>query len=217
MQGRACSRLRYAKSRPWPRQCPTRHPILTVIKKFSLGTPAALCHVSLSSNESGPTPSPPPRRHFDYEGRAAALCPDAPGRLRLEQKTRRGLLGLNLRTPRTSLAHHEKPGAPSSRTPPPFPMHTIIRPPSPTRSSRPPEAKTAESFRQPNYDCRDHPDAVKLAVYVPGVDAAGVDEAGDDVVALLFQVRNAEARVEPTREREQQPRLGHSTCLRRAP
>ena len=54
-------------------------------------------------------------------------------------------------------------------------MHTIIRPPSPARSSSTPEAKTAESFRQPNYDLRDHADAVKLAVYVPGVDAAGVD------------------------------------------
>jgi HSP20 family molecular chaperone IbpA len=54
-------------------------------------------------------------------------------------------------------------------------MHTIIRPPSPARSPRTPEAKTTESFRQPNYDCRDHPDAVKLAVYVPGVEAAGVD------------------------------------------
>jgi HSP20 family molecular chaperone IbpA len=30
-------------------------------------------------------------------------------------------------------------------------------------------------FRQPGYDCREQPDAVKLTVYVPGVDAAGVE------------------------------------------
>lgn len=70
-------------------------------------------------------------------------------------------------------------------------MHTIIRPPSPARSSRPTEAKTAESFRQPNYDCRDHLDAVKLAVYVPGVDAAGVDiEArGPDLMITARKAR----------------------------
>ena len=31
------------------------------------------------------------------------------------------------------------------------------------------------NFRQPSYDCREHPDAVKLTVYVPGVEAAGVE------------------------------------------
>ena len=30
-------------------------------------------------------------------------------------------------------------------------------------------------FRQPSYDCREHPDSVVLTVYVPGVDAAGVE------------------------------------------
>ncbi len=54
-------------------------------------------------------------------------------------------------------------------------MHTIIRPPSPSRRTRLPEAAATQTFRQPNYDCRDQPDVVKLAVYVPGVDAAGVD------------------------------------------
>ena len=63
-------------------------------------------------------------------------------------------------------------------------MHTIIRPLSPARRSRQPEAQTVDSFRQPSYDCRDHADAVKLDVYVPGVDAAGIDiEArGPDLV-----------------------------------
>jgi HSP20 family molecular chaperone IbpA len=55
-------------------------------------------------------------------------------------------------------------------------MHTIIEPSSPARRRRP-EAPTCPSaaFRQPSYDCREHPDAVKLTVYVPGVDAAGVE------------------------------------------
>ncbi len=63
-------------------------------------------------------------------------------------------------------------------------MHTIIRPLSPASRSRPSEAHTVESFRQPSYDCRDHAAAVKLDVYVPGVDAAGIDiEArGPDLV-----------------------------------
>ena len=63
-------------------------------------------------------------------------------------------------------------------------MHTIIRPHSPVSRSRRSEDQTVQSFRQPNYDCRDHADAVKLDVYVPGVDAAGIDiEArGPDLV-----------------------------------
>lgn len=32
-----------------------------------------------------------------------------------------------------------------------------------------------DTFRQPNYDCHEHRDAMKLVVYVPGVDAAGVE------------------------------------------
>ncbi len=54
-------------------------------------------------------------------------------------------------------------------------MHTMIHPFSPASLTRPSEAATMHQFRQPNYDCRDQPDVVKLAVYVPGVDAAGVD------------------------------------------
>ena len=32
-----------------------------------------------------------------------------------------------------------------------------------------------DTFRQPNYDCQEHADAMKLVVYVPGVDAVGVE------------------------------------------
>lgn len=55
-------------------------------------------------------------------------------------------------------------------------MNTIIetsRPASRIRRTVP-SSKTT-SFRQPSYDCREQPDAVKLTVYVPGVDAAGVE------------------------------------------
>lgn len=31
------------------------------------------------------------------------------------------------------------------------------------------------TLRQPGYDCREQPDAVTLTVYVPGVEAAGVE------------------------------------------
>jgi HSP20 family protein len=63
-------------------------------------------------------------------------------------------------------------------------MHTIIHPTrSPSRNRLADPASIAE-FRQPNYDLREQPDAVKLVVYVPGVEAAGLDiEArGSDLV-----------------------------------
>jgi HSP20 family molecular chaperone IbpA len=55
-------------------------------------------------------------------------------------------------------------------------MHTIIHPLSPARGSAPAEVSpSAPNLRKPSYDCRDHPGTVKLTVYVPGVDAAGVE------------------------------------------
>jgi len=49
--------------------------------------------------------------------------------------------------------------------------------------------KTA--LRQPSYDCRERADAVTIAVYVPGVDASGVDiEAyGPDLVITAHKTR----------------------------
>lgn len=53
-------------------------------------------------------------------------------------------------------------------------MHTIIQPNETHRRSR--SASNAhQHFRQPNFDCREQPDAVKLVVYVPGVDASGIE------------------------------------------
>lgn len=54
-------------------------------------------------------------------------------------------------------------------------MNTIIETSRPASRSRRPAASSTPTFRQPSYDCREHPDSVKLTVYVPGVDAAGVE------------------------------------------
>lgn len=54
-------------------------------------------------------------------------------------------------------------------------MHTIISPlPNRTRSTGT-EPASSDAFRQPNYECQEHRDTMKLTVYVPGVDAVGVD------------------------------------------
>jgi HSP20 family molecular chaperone IbpA len=51
-------------------------------------------------------------------------------------------------------------------------MHTIIHRPTPSRLPRP---ASSQDFRSPHYDCTDLPSALKLVLYVPGVDASGVD------------------------------------------
>jgi HSP20 family molecular chaperone IbpA len=52
-------------------------------------------------------------------------------------------------------------------------MHTIIHPQSPSRRVRP-SADAADTFRSPIYDCQAQGDALKLVVYLPGVEASGV-------------------------------------------
>lgn len=55
-------------------------------------------------------------------------------------------------------------------------MHTIINPSTTaSRGLRPKSNAKTSNFRQPSYDCRELPDAVKLTVYIPGVEAAGVE------------------------------------------
>jgi HSP20 family protein len=57
-------------------------------------------------------------------------------------------------------------------------MNTMIHT-APTRSRTKAKARVSvETFRQPAYDCQEHEDAMKLVVYVPGVDAAGVEIEG---------------------------------------
>jgi HSP20 family protein len=60
-------------------------------------------------------------------------------------------------------------------------MHTII---NPNPSSSPVSAPEPAGFRKPIYDCHAQSDALKLVVYVPGVDATGVgiEARGPDLV-----------------------------------
>lgn len=53
-------------------------------------------------------------------------------------------------------------------------MNTIIAPLNSVRSRRP-EPAPAAAFRQPHYDCTEVDDALRLAIYVPGVEASGVE------------------------------------------
>ena len=55
-------------------------------------------------------------------------------------------------------------------------MHTINATSLPSRPRRSPETPAnAGLFRKPHYDCLDLADAVNLTVFVPGVEAAGVE------------------------------------------
>ena len=57
-------------------------------------------------------------------------------------------------------------------------MHTIINT-LPTNSRlKAPAPASIDAFRQPAYDCQEHAAAIKLVVYVPGVDASGVEIEG---------------------------------------
>lgn len=65
------------------------------------------------------------------------------------------------------------------------PMHTIIHPlKTDSRSRRAGISSQQETFRKPHYDCTEQADALALVVYVPGVDASGVEIAakGPDLV-----------------------------------
>lgn len=55
-------------------------------------------------------------------------------------------------------------------------MNTIIHPLKPAVRSRSPEAKApASAPRKPHYDCQDIEDGLRVTVYVPGVEASGVE------------------------------------------
>jgi HSP20 family protein len=57
-------------------------------------------------------------------------------------------------------------------------MHTIINPLVTSSRKRSAARASTETFRQPHYDCQELPEAMKLVVYLPGVEAAGVDIEG---------------------------------------
>jgi HSP20 family molecular chaperone IbpA len=66
-------------------------------------------------------------------------------------------------------------------------MHTIIH--RPQFQTFP--AKPRPDFRSPHYECRDLPQALKLAVYVPGVDASGIELTTQDT-DLVVTARKAQ-------------------------
>jgi len=62
-------------------------------------------------------------------------------------------------------------------------MHTLItRPTSARRSNRPavPAPTSPAGFRSPHFDCQSENGAMRLIVYVPGVDSAGVEITAHD-------------------------------------
>jgi HSP20 family molecular chaperone IbpA len=57
-------------------------------------------------------------------------------------------------------------------------MHTIINQLPTNRRSKASSHASIEMYREPQYDCQEHGDAMKLVVYVPGVAASGVEIEG---------------------------------------
>jgi len=72
-------------------------------------------------------------------------------------------------------------------------MNTRTRTTSTTSRYRSAFEASGATFRQPNYDCRELPDAVTIVVYVPGVGASGVEieSHGPDLVITALKTRMA--------------------------
>ncbi len=72
------------------------------------------------------------------------------------------------------------------------PMHTIIHR---HQHQRFPAAKPATEFRSPHYECLDLPQSLKLAIYVPGVDAHGIEVTtqGADLVITARKAQHVRA------------------------
>src|SRR4051794_25390071 len=71
-------------------------------------------------------------------------------------------------------------------------MHTIIH-----RNSHQtfPATEPKPDFRSPHYECMDLPQALKLAVYVPGVEASGIEVTTQDTDLLVTAHRTHLPRV----------------------
>jgi len=54
-------------------------------------------------------------------------------------------------------------------------MHPLVHSPSSPSRQRATGRPSIDAFRKPSYDCRELPDAVRVVVYVPGVEATGVE------------------------------------------
>lgn len=63
-------------------------------------------------------------------------------------------------------------------------MHTINHPQTAKRRSRSLHNLGSLEFRQPNYDCREQPDAVQLTLYTPGVNPTSIkiEAVGPDLI-----------------------------------
>ena len=72
-------------------------------------------------------------------------------------------------------------------------MHTIIR--SHRSKLASPAFARPVAFRRPHYDCQEQADVLKLVVYLPGVDPAGVDLEvnGPDLVVTAPKARRVRA------------------------
>jgi HSP20 family molecular chaperone IbpA len=90
---------------------------------------------------------------------------------------------------------------------------------APSTRSQATEPTSPVAFRQPNYDYQEHPDTITLVVYVPGVDAAGVEiEArGSDLTVTAKKARvvrvNWQSLHLETAQRHYQLRLRLGSCF----
>lgn len=71
-------------------------------------------------------------------------------------------------------------------------MHALSHRPT---DSRFPRAKSKPDYRTPHYDCTDLSAALKLTLYVPGVEASGVDLAtrGPDLIVIARKKHHVRA------------------------
>ncbi len=71
-------------------------------------------------------------------------------------------------------------------------MHTIIHR---HNQNRFPGPESKQDFHSPHYDCMDLPSALKLTLYIPGVDASGVDltTAGPDLFVTARKTHHLRA------------------------
>jgi len=71
-------------------------------------------------------------------------------------------------------------------------MHTLIHR---QHQSRFPNAESPADFRSPHYDCMDLPRTLQLTLYVPGVDAGGVDitTRGPDLLVTARKTHHVRA------------------------
>lgn len=71
-------------------------------------------------------------------------------------------------------------------------MHTIIQR---QQQSRFPNTESPADFRSPHYDSMDLPQALQLTLYVPGVDAGGVDitTRGPDLLVTARKTHHVRA------------------------